>query len=454
MHEDDAQPIAHDDAALSRAAFLRRAAAGTLLIPTAGGLLAACGGGGGSGGSGSARGPLYMTTWDAFPPQIRANLAAFTRQTGVPVKLTIVPNVGYGPTMQTRLRGGARIDVYYNFAYNTAKFVDAGWAKDLSGLDGIDEMLADMFPSAAERHRLADGRVISAPYFSALHVLHYNERLLRASGIAQPPATLADVHAQSQKLKAAGVRAPYAAYWTKQFIEEYLTLYLLAEGITPFDEKGSPVFADDPKTEAMFEWWASMYQDGLTSKTALTDDPNKLIAAMQQGDSAFLMLHHYFLKLIRDGKGPESANVTLSYRTPGAADTTLQIGETLQMGTKAGAAEPHALELLKYYGWKDDQGRYSTLTSWAKASALLGPYPKLFDQLAAEKALPDYYDLATLRQMFADRSQVVPARVLPWYATYQSQVGDRLHAMLLGQASPKDTVAGLASDAKNAAAAS
>lgn len=468
MHEDlDAgareRGAGEDDGLkVSRASLLRGAMAAGLAFPAMG-LLAACGssddegsaksGTGGTGGGEAYAGALAMTAWEAYPDQIRANLAAFSKQYGNRVDLTLIPNIGYGPALQTRLQGGQEIDAYYNFAYNSTKFVDAGWAKELNDLPGVEEMLADMFESSAARHKLPDGRIVSVPYFSAVHLPMYNEAQLRSAGISAPPQSYREIYDQCEKLKADGVRAPYAAYWTKQFSEEYFILYLVAEGIVPFDDDGNPTFQDDPKTEGVLDWWASMYQDGLTARSILTDDPGKHVAAMAQGNSSFFTLHHYFLKEIRNARGPQSRNVTLDYRIPGANGQSLQIGEVVQLGASAdGGRADRAWELLKFYGWKDKDGRYGTFISWAESAALLGPYPGLFQDPQFRRAFPEYYDLGALERAF-EGSQVVPARVLPWYASFQTKVGDRIQAMLLGQASVKDTISSLADDAKNFAAA-
>lgn len=464
MHEEHQDGARADEGLrVSRRSLLRGAAAAGLTLPLMG-ALAACGSsdddgasagtGTGTSGAGDAyTGALAMTAWEAYPDQIRENLRAFQQQYGNEVDLTLIPNIGYGPAIQTRLQGGQEIDAYYNFAYNSTKFVDAGWAKELNDLPGVDDMLADMFETSAARHKLPDGRVVSVPYFSAVHLLMYNEAQLRRAGFSAPPESYSDIYDQCEKLKADGVRAPYAAYWTKQFSEEYFTLYLVSEGVVPFDEEGNPTFQDDPKTEAIFDWWVSMYQDGMTAKSILTDDPGKHVAAMAQGTSTFFTLHHYFLKEIRNARGPQSRNVTMSYRIPGSSGESLQIGEVVQMGTSAeGGRADRAWELLKFYGWKDKDGRYGTFISWAESAALLGPYPGLFQDPDFRAAFPDYFDLPELQRAF-ETSQVVPARVLPWYSSFATKVGDRVQAMLLGQASVKDTISSLADDAKNFAAA-
>ena len=398
----------------------------------------------------TASGPLQMLMWDSYPDEARANIEAFTKKSGYEVDLQVLPGGdAYGPALQTRLQGNDRIDIYYNKSYNLTKYADAGWAQDLSNLDGVDEMLGEMFPSATSRYQIADGRVAAAPYFTAVTLLHYNKRHMTENGFTAPPESLDEVYTQSETFKKAGVEMPYAAFWIKSFCEEYLMTYLLSEGITPFDEKANPVFGDDSKTKEMLEWWAAMYQDGLTSPTILTDDPNSLAVAMQNGTSSFLMLHHYFQKVIRDAAGPESENVELSYRVPGSANMTLQLGEVLQVGT-AGVDTQGAWELMKFYGWKDEAGKYATFVSWAKSAALLGPYPGLFEDPDFRAGLDPYYDVDALSEVHNSQSDPVPARSLAWYPTFQTKVGDRIHALLLGQASAADTVAAMSADAQDA----
>lgn len=397
-------------------------------------------------------GTLSMTAWEAYPDQIRANIAAFTDVTGVEVDLSLIPNVGYVSALQTRLLGGDSPDVYYNFAYASTKYADQGWAAELNEFEGAEDMIADMFPSSRGLYQIPDGRIISAPYFSAIYSLFYNKAQVAAAGGSGEPQTKEDIYNLSEKAKANGVSAPYAAYWIKNFCEEYFINYLLADGITPFDDNGAPVFADDSKTKGVLEWWAAMYQDGLTSDGILTADPGVHVTAMAQGTSTFFELHHYFLKEIRVADGPESPNVDMAYRSPGLAGTALQIGEVVQLGAGLeGERAQDAWKLLKTYGWKDEAGAYSTFISWAEQAALLAPYPGLFKEEAFRAAFPDYYDMDKLEDAFENNTSAVSARVAPWYPTFQTAVGDRIQTLLIGEADVDATIAGLADDAISAA---
>jgi len=421
-----------------RRSFLKAGGASALLATVMPGLM--------TGTAGAAySGTLDMLAWDFQPDTIKSLVDAWTAAGNPAVEVAVIPNLGYTPALQTRLRGGDKIDLYYNFAYNSQKFINEGWAAKLNGLPGVEDMLADMFESARGRHVNAAGDVISAPYFSAVHMLHYNQKMLADAGVAVP-TTLQEIYDASKRLSSA-VPSPYVAYWVKEFCEEYLHTYLLNEGITAFDDEGQPVFADDAKTAGVFEWWQAMYQEGLAPKSLLTDDPGKLSNEMAQGDAVFYVLHHYFLTSIRSLEGPQSANVTMAPAGP----ITLQIGEVLQLGQSDSDEERAAAwELMKYYGWKDSQGKFTVFNQWAKAAGLAAPYAGFFTDPDVVASFPDYYDLAMLSDTFATKSNVVPARTLPWYPDFQAKVGDIIHALLLGQITPAKTVEDLTAAAKAA----
>lgn len=434
----------------SRRTFIKGSAAAGVLLGGAGSLLPL-------GGAGASTRPraggrtLQFLAWDVEPAQIKANIAAFERQSGDKVSVGIIPGSSYASALQTRMQGGAQIDAYYNYMVDSGRFAAAGWAAKLNNFRGAEQMVADMFPKSRSRYVLPSGEIISAPYFTAVHLLHYNQAFLKKHGISAPPTSLQQIYSQSKKLKSAGIATPYDAFWRKDFLEQYLMVYLLGQGITPFDNKDNPVFADHASgAEEVFAWWQTMYQENLTPKDILTPDPNTVAVRMGHGTTAFLELHHYYLQIIRSGGGPQAKNVQLSYRPPGVAGApTLQVGEVLQMGTKSGSSAKQAWELLKFYGWQDTHGQYTTFISWAKSLALLAPYPAMYKQKAWIAAFPSYYNIPALEQVHRN-AEVVPTRVRSWYPAFATSAGNRISSLVLGQATPKATLAGLVSDAKAA----
>jgi multiple sugar transport system substrate-binding protein len=77
---------------------------------------------------------LNFTAWEYQPDTIKALVAAWSKKSGVKVATSFIPNVGYTAGIQSRQRGGKPADAFYNFAYNSQKFVQQKWAADLRGL--------------------------------------------------------------------------------------------------------------------------------------------------------------------------------------------------------------------------------------------------------------------------------------------------------------------------------
>lgn len=401
--------------------------------------------------SGGTPGGLNFTAWEFDPDDLKKIINGWSTSNGVPVNLTILPGgTSYTPTLVTQMQGGGEIDLMYQFPYDAGNFLARGWGKDLRGLPGADQMVSEMYPNTRGYYQMADGSILGAPYFNAVHTLFYNASHLQKNGLSTPQ-TLQDLYDQSKKLKAAGVASPYLAFWSKNFMEEYLNVYMIAEGVTMWDDKGNPVFADDPKALGVLEWWESMYHDGLTSPTMLTDDPTKLATMLGTGSATFFVLHHYFMPIIKGLKNaPEAANVQIAYdRMPGASGKTFQMAAMVQMGSKlSGSSLDAAWNLMKFFGWKDPSGNMATFKAWAKFAQLGAPYPAFWKDPDVIAAFTPNFDVPKLVNIFENGSLVQTTRTAPWYSQWQAMVGDRMQAMLSGQAAPKDTLQGLVADVK------
>ncbi|MBO9523508.1 MAG: carbohydrate ABC transporter substrate-binding protein [Nocardioidaceae bacterium] len=379
---------------------------------------------------------LAFVGWDYEPDKIKEFTATWGKTKDVKVDVTIIPSLGFSAALQSRLRGGARADVFYNFAYASQKFVKDKFAATLEGRSNVDDILNDMFEASRSRYVDADQRLISLPYFSAVDMNVYNKAMLAKAGISAPPSSLQDYYTQSKAVKEAGAsETPFLGFWNKDVLEHYLITYLLLAGVTPFDEGGEPAFADDPATVDVLAWWQTMYQEGLVQKSALTDDPGKLITTMSSGKAAFWIVDHYVMKNLVEAKGSASQDLVMVQPTSGTK--TLQFGEVIQMGAKtSGKAADAAWELMKYYGWKDPNGQFATFRAWAKSANLLAPYPGVFADPEVRAAFGDYMNLPLIQQTFESGSELVPARTRSWYSAFAAQAGDVLQQLIVGKLEP------------------
>ena len=82
---------------------------------------------------------LDFVGWDYQPDTIKEFVSGWGTENDVTVDVTIIPSLGYSAALQSRLRGGANADVYYNFAYASQKFVEDEWAQTLSDLPQADD---------------------------------------------------------------------------------------------------------------------------------------------------------------------------------------------------------------------------------------------------------------------------------------------------------------------------
>ena len=384
--------------------------------------------------------PLQFYGWDFQPEKIEEFIRLFEDEYNENVEVHITPNIGYLPAMQTKLMGGARIDVMYNFRWNQQRWFDLGWAADMSDKPGIEEVLNDIIDSAKSSYVSPDGKVVSLPYFLAAFVNLYNPKLLKEAGFDVFPETKEELYNVCKALKEKGVcDSPYVAYWNKDFVDRYFFIYLISEGIHVFSDEYLPVFQNNPETEKIMEWWVKLYQDGLTSPTILTDTPTDLVLAMQEGKAAFFNLHHYFLKGIRESGAKESENVILAPKEPGKTGTTLSIGEVLQLGSNTPDPD-RAWELIRFYSWKDKGGNYTVPKAWGLVAGLLEPYKGFLSDPEIVESFKTWIDWDVLMNILNNQSSPEPVRSQGWYTEWRSEAADILHSMLLKEISVVDAI--------------
>lgn len=425
--------------------------------------LAGCGANGTTGGTatGSAAGgassaastELTMMAWDFQPDMAQKLVDTWSTASGTKVNLEINALSGYAQALQTRFQSGDEIDVYYNQASNGKKYFEAEWAAALDDMDGASDVLSNMFESARPAYQSIDGQLIALPYYSALHYTIYNPKFLEDAGISAPPTSFDDLYSQCEKLRDSGVCAtPYQGFWAKDGTAEWFINYLLNGGVTPFDAEGNPVFADDSKAVDVMKWWLEMYKSGLAPQSTLTDDPGVLTNNLANGTTAFFSAHHYFLQMVKDAGGTQSGNVAGMSSGFGTAKT-LQTGEILQMGRIEDAERrKQAWDLMRFYGYQDENGKFPAFEQWALAAGMIAPYPAFFEDAGIKEAMSKTYDFEALKKTFEDESDAVPTRFEIWYPDFAIEVSPIIEGMLINNGDPKATIDALAKAASDAKA--
>ena len=182
--------------------------------------LAACGGGGGSSSAGGStdlsvpdkkEGTLSMVTKFADPqyaPYFEKVVSDYeAANPGVDIKLEQVGDQPYKDKIRVLSAANDLPDIYFSWAGDFAnKFIRAGLAADLSSVIGPDTKVGSTLAPAALDTFEYQGKNYGLPINLDGKYLAYSGAAFDKAGITKEPATLEDLLASCDKLKAAGVQ--------------------------------------------------------------------------------------------------------------------------------------------------------------------------------------------------------------------------------------------------------
>ncbi|AWS41766.1 ABC transporter substrate-binding protein [Streptosporangium sp. 'caverna'] len=215
--------------------------------------LTACGGNSDSGGgTGAGDGAVTLTYWasnqgaslDNDKQILTPELDKFTQQTGIKVKLEVVPWTDLTNNTLSAAVSGQGPDVLNIGNTNAATFQSTGafYPFDdaaLQKIGGKDRFVESAFAASG----VAGTPPTSIPLYSQVYALYYNKKLFSDAGL-QPPATWEDLVAAAQKLtkpaeKKYGIVLPGA---TVNASMHFAYIFSEQNGGSAFDQAGKPTF--------------------------------------------------------------------------------------------------------------------------------------------------------------------------------------------------------------------
>src|SRR3954466_285370 len=190
---------------------IRAAAVGAVTMSLA--LAATACGGGSSSGGGSNDSPKTLTYWASNQGAsiaidkkvLQPELDKFERQTGIKVKLEVVPWSDLLNRILTATTSGQGPDVLN---------IGNTWSASLQATGALLPWDAKNFAKIGGRDRFVDSALGSTgvqgkdpaavPLYSMAYALYYNKKLFADAGIAKPPATWDELIADGKKLSKGG----------------------------------------------------------------------------------------------------------------------------------------------------------------------------------------------------------------------------------------------------------
>lgn len=162
-----------------------------------------------------------------------------------------------------------------------------------------------------------NGQSFALPWYLTTSITISNTAILEEAGISTPPSTfeeLATVAAQVRERT--GKHAFFATFVPEDSAEVLQSLVKM--GVQLVDEQGQAAF-NTPAGLAAFDYWVTLYKDGLLPREALTQGHRRAIELYQSGDVALLSTGPQFLSTIATNAPAIAAT---SIATPQITGTT------------------------------------------------------------------------------------------------------------------------------------
>ncbi|MFE7577360.1 ABC transporter substrate-binding protein [Streptomyces sp. NPDC057521] len=311
---------------------IRAAAAVTLAISIAAGVTG-CGGGTSSGG-GSNDSPKTLTYWASNQgPSIEADkkiltpeLKKFEKQTGIKVKLEVVPWADLLNRILAATTSGQGPDVLN---------IGNTWSASLQATGALLPWSKENFDAIGGRDRFVDSAVASAgaegqdpaavPLYSLAYALYYNKKSFADAGIEKPPATWDELVADGKKLSKDGKWGLGAE--GSNLSNNIHQSFVLGQqhGADFFDADGKPTFTSDGAVAAVKQYIDFMAKDKIIAPGNAEYAQNQSLTDFAKGKTAMVLWQAAASTFASQGMKPEdwgAAPVPVASGTPGQGKNT------------------------------------------------------------------------------------------------------------------------------------
>nr|WP_242041807.1 sugar ABC transporter substrate-binding protein [Alkalinema sp. FACHB-956] len=141
-----------------------------------------------------------------------------------------------------------------------------------------------------------EGKTFGVPWYLTTRIAIYNRELLQKAGLAQPPATFAELFKAATQIKEKTGKYAFFSTLVPTDSGEVLESFV-QQGVSLVDSQGKAAF-NTPQGKAIFQSWVELYKNGRLPKEALTEGHRHGIDLYQQGETAILSSSPEFLRTI------------------------------------------------------------------------------------------------------------------------------------------------------------
>ncbi|KKD09748.1 ABC transporter substrate-binding protein [Streptomyces sp. WM6386] len=306
---------------------IRAAAVGAVTLSLA--LAASACGGGSSTGGGSNDSPKTLTYWasnqgasiEVDKKVLQPELDRFEKQTGIKVKLEVVPWSDLLNRILTATTSGQGPDVLN---------IGNTWSASLQATGALLPWDAENFAKIGGRDRFVDSALGSTgaegkdpsavPLYSMAYALYYNKKMFADAGIAQPPATWANLAADGKKLSKDGKWGLGAEGSNPSENIHHVFVFAQQHGADFFTAEGKPDFTSDGVVTAVKQYVDLMAKDKVIAPGNAEYAQNQSVSDFAKGKTAMLLWQSASANLKSQGMSEDDygiAPVPVQSGTPG-----------------------------------------------------------------------------------------------------------------------------------------
>ncbi|MFI5756361.1 ABC transporter substrate-binding protein [Streptomyces sp. NPDC051569] len=397
-----------------------RAAAALTIVSS---LAAVTGCGGGSSDSGSNESPKTLTYWasnqgssiEADKEILTPELAKFEKQTGIKVKLEVVPWSDLLNRILAATTSGQGPDVL-NIGNTWSASLQATGAllpwdkKNFDAIGGRDRFVDSAIAAAG-----AEGQDPSAvPLYSLAYALYYNKQMFADAGISKPPATWDELIADGQKISKDGKWGLGAEGGNLSNNIHQVFVLGKQHGADFFDASGKPTFTSDGAVAAVKQYVDFMAKDKIIAPGNAEYAQNQSLQDFSKGKTAMVLWQAAASTFASQGMKPEDwgvAPVPVASGTPGTGENTNSMVAGINMAVFKNTKNIDGAKKFVKFMTSDEEQKLLNKT--------FGSIPPV--KAAQEDAAFSAPDLKVLRDTLATSAAPLPQ--VPTESQFETTVG-------------------------------
>ncbi|WP_353807698.1 ABC transporter substrate-binding protein [Agromyces sp. SYSU T00194] len=366
----------------------------------------------------------WSLTEEASAPNIQALLDAYASNQDVAIGEVSFPYNEYFNQLTLQLRGGQFVG---------AAHVDVAWLGALSGLGTLQDVSALTdgrgYTDAALSAAQFDGVQYGFPWTIGAIGLVTNAEILAKAGIDEFPTTIDGFEAALKDLKALGDGLiPYAASTKAAQLKDAL-IWMQTFG-SPLVDGGTVTIGDDASVEAV-TWYKSLYDQGLIAPDVDRFDARSLFA---QGRAAI----YDDAPVGRGAVTNESPDPDLGSKLDPQSRPVVKAGDTPRALVWGGAivvVDGDTAPTAADFGQWVTSDLDTVLADYERR----GLPPALQAALESPEVTSDEFGTAFGERITATATSN-PFWAYAQYAQIETEIAERVQAVLVGQQSPKDAM--------------